>query len=315
VGTAGRASWLQALEAAGNDRRSGAAAIAARAADAFARLAADAPAESRDALVTAILDGAQLLLAGQPAMAPLYHLANRVAWAAAGADTLAATRAAAHAAAERFAAEQHEQLARVAALGASLIGAGATVLTHSFSAAVLLALREAHSAGRAPRVICTESRPQCEGRALARELLSAGLAPTLVLDAAAFGELPEAALVLLGADSLAPGGIVNKTGSAGLAWAAAARRVPVYVLAGSVKIWPAELGEIPILPQREPDEIWPDAPAGLHMINRYFDVTPWTAIAGVVTEQGVLGAEAVLRQAGELHIQPALLARLARRPW
>jgi ribose 1,5-bisphosphate isomerase len=131
--------------------------------------------------------------------------------------------------------------------------------------------------------------------ALARRLNAAGLTTTLVLDSAVFGALGEADLVLLGADSLALPGVYNKVGSAGLAWAASERGIPCYVLAGTGKLWPAQLGVPPHILEHAVAEVWPDAPEGVRVVNRYFDVTAWSAVSGVVSEQGLLSAEGVVR--------------------
>jgi translation initiation factor 2B subunit (eIF-2B alpha/beta/delta family) len=240
-------------------------------------------------------------------MAALVNLLNAVVKAARGADELPAARRAAAQTARAFVQGLEEQHVLIARLGGALLRRDSTVLTHSYSSLVVGALLRAHESGRAPRVICTESRPRCEGTALARRLHTAGLATTLVLDSAVFDALGEADLVLLGADSLALPGVYNKVGTAGLAWAASVRGTPCYVLAGTGKLWPAELGVPPHILEHAAAEVWPDAPEGVRVINRYFDVTPWSALSGVVSEQGLLSAEGVVRMIQDVRVDEALL--------
>ena len=69
-------------------------------------------------------------------------------------------------------------------------------------------------------VICTESRPINEGVNLAAKLGGEGIRVKLVIDAAVCSILPQAQIVLIGADSLSAKGLVNKIGTLCLALAA-----------------------------------------------------------------------------------------------
>ena len=64
---------------------------------------------------------------------------------------------------------------------------------------------------------------------------------TLAVAAAARVVLADGDVVLLGADSVTPQGISNKSGSWALAAAAHERRLPVYALASVEKWWPEPL--------------------------------------------------------------------------
>lgn len=298
--------WLGPLEAAAGDGLSGATAIAAQAAAAMAMLAEGAPAADQAELLGQCIAAGRELHAGQPTMAALLNLLDAVVKAVRTAEQVPAARLAAAQAARAFVLSQEEHQGLISRLGGALLRRECTVLTHSYSSVVVGALLRAHESGRAPRVICTESRPRCEGIALARRLHAAGLATTLVLDSAAFDALGEADLVLLGADSLALPGVYNKVGTAGLAWAAAVRGTPCYVLTSTAKLWPAALGVPPHILEHAAAEVWPDAPEGVRVINRYFDVTPWSAVSGVVTEQGLLSAEGAVRMIQEARVDEAL---------
>lgn len=87
-------------------------------------------------------------------------------------------------------------------------------------------------------VIVCESRPLCEGVAMAQRLAAAGLHVTVITDAQAGVFVEEADLVLLGADAVTPAGVVNKVGSRLLALAAKAAGVPVVAVTDSLKVSP-----------------------------------------------------------------------------
>jgi translation initiation factor 2B subunit (eIF-2B alpha/beta/delta family) len=292
--------WRTIVAEIAADNRSGATAIAIRAAEAIAALVQDKDFR-REALNTFI----PALVAAQPSMAPLFHLANEVLWAVEGAgpvDWRYAARQAAQARAEALRASP-QAIARHAVATTS---PGSVVLTHSASAAVAAALRLGSAQGRVARAICTESRPQNEGRALARDLAAGGLPVTFVVDAAAYEALAQADAVWIGADALAAAGVVNKIGSAGLAVLAGQRGIPVRVLAGRDKVWPAALSPAPPMVDHDPAEVWAEAPPGVSVVNRYFDLTPWWAVTAVVMEDSILKPEAVQALAEGVKVHPAL---------
>lgn len=292
--------WRTIVAETAADNRSGATAIALRAAEAIVALAQheDFTHEALSAFIPA-------LVAAQPSMAPLFHLANEVLWAveeAGPVDWRHAARQAAQARAEALRASPQ-------AIARHIVGATSpmsVVLTHSASAAVAAALRLGYAQGRVARAICTESRPQNEGQALARDLAAGGLPVTFVVDAAAYEALAQADAVWIGADALAVAGVVNKIGSAGLAVLAGQRGVPVRVLAGRDKVWPAALSPAPPVADRDPAEVWAGAPPGVNVVNRYFDLTPWWAVSAVVMEDGAFPPEAVQALAQRVKIHPAL---------
>jgi hypothetical protein len=94
------------------------------------------------------------------------------------------------------------------------------------------------SRGPGLSVIVCESRPLCEGCAMAQRLAAAGLQVTLITDAQAGVFVEQADAVLLGADAVTPDGVVNKVGSRLLALAAKAAGVPVLAVADSLKVSP-----------------------------------------------------------------------------
>ncbi|HEU5346039.1 MAG TPA: hypothetical protein VFU60_16955 [Ktedonobacterales bacterium] len=148
------------------------------------------------------------------------------------------------------------------------------------------------------RVIISESRPGGEGVALARALASEGAQVTLIADAAVASFIEQAALVIVGADSVrADGSVVNKVGTHTLALVARAAGRPVYALAERLKITAASYPLV--IEETRPEELLPAPTPGVTPRNVYFDVTPPRLIASVVTESGPVDAEGIARLAEE----------------
>jgi len=161
----------------------------------------------------------------------------------------------------------------------------ATVLTHSYSASVVAALR----ARRPDRVVICESRPLFEGRATARELAAAGIAVTLVTDAQGPLFLSQVEAVLVGADGvLADGSCVNKAGTYLLALAAHDRSLPFYVACESLKISGREQWSEAETEEGDPAEVLPERIDGVTARNIYFERTPARLVTVLITDEGVL---------------------------
>jgi translation initiation factor eIF-2B subunit delta len=244
-----------------------------------------------------LVEAARALVQAQPAMAPIFTLANRVLLAGG----------------ERTPAVCHDFLSRIETAGraagehaASLIRPGASVLTHSFSSTVLGALLLANRAGRRFDVICTESRPVGEGAELAKRLAREGVSVRLVVDAAAYSFLRECRLVLVGADAVGRRGLVNKIGTAAVALAARALGVRVYAVCGPEKFLPAAY-EPPPEPPKDSAEILEEQVPGLTPVNYYFESTPLEYLTGVVTEEGVLAPADLESRLSHMPVHEALL--------
>ena len=164
---------------------------------------------------------------------------------------------------------------------------GGWIATLSASATVRDALLEAQRAGRSPRVIVGEGRPQLEGRALAASLAAAGIPVWLVTDAALPLLLSQVRMVWLGADAITDAGVLNKVGSFAVALAAREHSVPVYALCVRRKFLAAKNSALRIL-EMPPAEVWDQAPAGVEPRNVYFESVPLPLLRGVVVEDSVL---------------------------
>ncbi|MGZ3616183.1 MAG: translation initiation factor eIF-2B [Ktedonobacteraceae bacterium] len=175
-----------------------------------------------------------------------------------------------------------------------------TIMTLSLSGTVLEVLTNCIS--QIEHFIVLEGRPRYEGREVAR-LLSNKKAPvTLITDAQADIFLPQCHAVVVGADSiLANGDILNKAGTALLAWAARGHKIPLYVLCETLKISPHRWsGDLTQLEEKEPEEVLEQDMPGVSIRNFYFDRTLFRLIAAVITEQGILGKKEIAQIASQL---------------
>jgi ribose 1,5-bisphosphate isomerase len=176
-----------------------------------------------------------------------------------------------------------------------------TILTCSLSGTVLDVLVACRR--QIERVIVLEGRPRYEGRTLAQELSKQGMVVTLITDAEAAIFLPLCNAVVVGADSvLATGEVINKAGTALLAWAACGQHIPVYVLCETLKISPQRWSDggrmhwsqnVKLLEEKEPEEVLASPITGVTVRNFYFDHTPYKLVSKIITERGVLDQQEI----------------------
>ncbi len=225
----------------------------------------------------------------RPSMTPIRNLLRR--WKDAfiiDADLdLVATRERAAEVAENLIATSRQAVVDCAAHAAHRLGAGRTVITHSYSSTVLEVCRLLRNQGL--RMIVTESRPLAEGRRLAEQLAAWGV-PTLYITDAQIGLfVAQADAVLVGADSvLVDGSVVNKVGTYPLALVAREQGVPFQVCCESFKQRAAS-DPPPELEEMAPAELGvPDWP-GVTVRNVYFDITPARLVTAWIDETGTSG--------------------------
>ncbi len=176
-----------------------------------------------------------------------------------------------------------------------------TVMTHSLSGTVLAVLSACLK--QIDQVIVLEGRPRYEGRQVALALSKAGGSSiTLITDAQADIFLPQCHAVVVGADSiLANGDVLNKAGTALLAWAARGHRIPFYVLCETLKISPHPWsGNLAQLEEKEATEVLEQPIPGITARNFYFDRTPARLVTGVITEQGIMSRKEIKQVASQL---------------
>jgi ribose 1,5-bisphosphate isomerase len=184
---------------------------------------------------------------------------------------------------------------RAAEIGAKRIGDGSVVFTHCHSSTVTRMLAKAKADGADFSVICTETRPAYQGRITAKELVGLGIDTTFIVDSAARTFMGEADIVFVGADAItSEGNVVNKIGTGGIAVLASEARKPFYVVSELLKFDPETLsGGCEKIEQRNPAEVWAEAPPKLTVRNPAFDVTPNRYIHGIICEEGIIPPQTV----------------------
>jgi len=287
------------------DNTSGAAALAQRAAEALSGLAEPGEARCRETLKEQVGRAAVALVEAQPAMAPIFNLANSLLWRIGAVSDLEETRGAIRTVCRGFVAGLDAAADRVGSTASALIRDAVTVITHSNSQTVFTALLKAWDEGKRFRVVATESRPVREGVTLAGALARRGIPATLIVDAALLPWVAKADLALVGADAVTVQGAVNKTGTALLALACRETRREIYALCGSEKFLPAECRLPPEAP-KDPAEVAPDCEPGVSVSNLYFEVTPLDWLTGVITEDGILRGEELLERLAGMKVHPVL---------
>ena len=195
---------------------------------------------------------------------------------------------------------------RIGEVGADLIKDGYGILTHC-NAGRLATVRYgtatapvylAASQGKKLRVYCDETRPLLQGaRLTAYELSAAGIDTTLLCDNMSASLIKSGAIdaIFVGCDRVASNGdAANKVGTSALAIIAKRYGIPFYVCAPTSTIDPATpTGDDIVIEQRDPDEVtdlWYEkrmAPDSIGVYNPAFDVTPYSDITAILTENGI----------------------------
>jgi translation initiation factor eIF-2B subunit delta len=298
---------LEALiEELAGDNTSGAAEIASRGSELLALFADEAHAQDASSFLRQLVATGKALIRAQPSMAPLFNLVNSAIANLEGVQDVGAARKVLKRAAEAYGEELGRRSERIGEQALALLTDGSSVLTHSRSSTVLAVLLLARERGLDFEVLCTESRPIYEGRAVAARLAQEGIEVTLITDSAAGHGVSRADVVLVGADSVARDGLVNKMGTYPLALAARAQSVPFYALCSTEKFLPADYPYFHI-GEQDPQEVWPGHPQEVKVLNLYFDVTPLEYVSGVVTENGILSRAGLEEVLGRLRVHEMLL--------
>jgi len=285
----------------------GAPAIGVTAAFGSAIAARQSAATTFDGLVTDVETAMKGLGATRPTAVNLFWALDRMRAALLGARTLPVNTARARLLAEAQAILDEDVAANRAMgdHGATLVPAGARILTHCNAGALATAgygtalgvIRSAHAQGKVALVWVDETRPVMQGsRLTAWECARDGIPHRLVADvvAASLMARSQVDLVVTGADRIAANGdTANKIGTYGLAVLARHHGLPFYVAAPFSTIDPSLSSgvEIPI-EERDAAEVRrvgaeATAPDNSPVFNPAFDVTPAALIAAIITERGI----------------------------
>lgn len=127
-----------------------------------------------------------------------------------------------------------------------------------------------------------ESRPNFEGRLLAKRTANEGISTEIILEANLSYYVEKADLIIIGADTIFPNGnIVNKIGSRSLAIISKYFNKPFYVLGESSKI---SVENHFSEEEKNVDEIWDKLPSNIKCTNKYFEVVEKELITKLILE-------------------------------
>src|SRR6266581_4336438 len=189
--------------------------------------------------------------------------------------------------------------------GAELIADDDILLTHCNAGSLATAgwgtalapMYVAHRAGKHLHVFVDETRPVLQGaRLTAWELQQEGIPLTLITDSMAGHFMRRGGIkaIFVGADRIAANGdVANKIGTYSIAVLAHAHHVPFRVAAPTTTIdMEIETGDQIPIEQRHSDEIThvrgvAIAPAGIHVANPAFDITPHSYVTAIISEAGI----------------------------
>jgi ribose 1,5-bisphosphate isomerase len=275
------------------DNTSGAREIAARSLQLLQRVTTQSAATTPATLLDELADTIVKILRSKPEMGVVFSCLNRVLRDFEERETapdVGELRLHAVSELQEQVRRMEADVAAAAEATAALIRNGDMILTHSRSSTVLAALRRAKASGKTFDVVTAESRPNLEGRTLARELAEDQIPVRFVVDALLGTVVEGADRILVGADAITPKTVVNKIGTRLLAMAAKARGIPCHVVATTDKAWLKRTEpNLSLLSgkHRDPKEVWDPAPFGVEVVNLYFEETPLELFDGIVSELGL----------------------------
>lgn len=295
----------------------GAADTAKEVAAAIATLAAESQAEEMPELAEEIEAAVFDILNVLPSLAPpinvLHRLMKQVDRAREGGSSIEELKQAILKEEVQFQAWAEDALEKVAQFGAEKIRDGDTIFMYSMSSTVWRVLKRAKDQGKSIQVMVTESRPANEGLWTVDTMAEYGIPITVGIDAAIGILVPQADMVMVGADVVAAAGeALCKVGTYPTALVAKAHGVPFYIAADTLKFDTNTLLGIPFrIEQATREEVLtPDSPEEAVVHSPHFDVTPPELITAIITERGFLSPASVSAWMQEMAISETLQAKL-----
>jgi translation initiation factor 2B subunit (eIF-2B alpha/beta/delta family) len=302
--------WLGLISRIRRDHRSGASALLGMAVEAGRLFLQATQGQPHPRLPAALRRFTLGLTQSQPSMAPFLTLANALWLGLERYRSPDRSWDGLHDALVEFADGIDTGLQGTVRRAARLVRPRSLVLTYSNSLAVRMALQQALAAGRRFEVVCSESRPMHEGLTLARDLARSGIPVHLVVDAALVDWVGRADLVLLGADAILPGSVVNKVGTYALLESASRAGVPAYVLADTSKWLPDRLFPFWRTREETPREITTARDPNLHVHNYYFEPAPLRLVTGLIWNRGIAAPDQVTKRIAHLKVSLDLVRYL-----
>jgi len=296
----------QLLQRLRTDNVSGATTLVELALDVLEAFATQEASQTSHEFVTALETLVDAVLAAQPSMAVMINLVQQALQACPDDLPLTTVRQQLQQTLAVFRRDLRASTEALCQRALDVLPPQSTVLTYSNSATVIAALRYAYDHGRIRRVLLSESRPAYDGRPQARALLEYGIAVEYSIDMALFERLAEANVVVVGADAVFPDHLVNKLGTHALARLAQLQGIPCFSLCAANKFLPTAATALLRIIEHPGQEVWPEAPDGLAISNRYFDTTPLVLLSGIVSDQGIYTPEALRLLLQHQELSPAL---------
>lgn len=301
--------WQSDMEQLRRDNRSGAEEIALRALNLLMDAITDAVPEDKEDYAAWLVQMARDVIAAKPSMGVLFRLVNDMLWAQDAETENEAIRQSVLRFLQQYRECEAKAMQEVVEHASPQLGGYAGIMTYSRSSTVLRVLVGMREGGWRPRVFCSEGRPMLEGQTLANELADAGLQVTLGVDMALFDWLQEVDALVLGADTLAAGGLVNKVGTAELVRAARRCDIPCIVLCTTRKLLPSDYLTSLRFREGPPEEIMPASGEAISIRNQYFDLTPLEQLSMVITEEGVMERSELMEAFEQISTYPGLRGR------
>lgn len=285
--------YTNLVEEIKSDHVSGASEISRKACSALSAFSSEVKAGSKQEYFDRLLKLGVELISAQPYMASVFNLVNSTLYYAEellpaisledlGEFTKEKT--------EEFHCNSLNSMQKIAQYGEVLIKEGSKVLTFSSSGSILSILKKAKEEGKEFEVIASESRPMYEGRLLAKFLGNAGIPVTLIVDAAMGVFAKDAALVLIGADSVSETTFVNKVGTHYLCFLSKKYKIPLYVACERSKFISETWGFKPAA-QGDPKEVLDFELLNVKVENPYYEEIPLSYCREVITNEGFLSPE------------------------
>jgi len=189
----------------------------------------------------------------------------------------------------RFINDVTDSVQEIGKIGAALIEDGDVILEHCHSSTVMSVLKEAWSQGKKFEVFCTETRPWGQGYLSSKELSDFGIPTTLIIDNAVWTFIQQVSKVFVGADTITKeGAVVNKIGTAQIAFLAKEFKKPFYVCTEMLKLDKNRSAGQIVIEERPVEEIIdPKKISKVKIRNPVFDITLPENISRIITENGV----------------------------
>jgi translation initiation factor eIF-2B subunit delta len=296
----------------GEDHISGASELSRKAASVFIIFASETKAKDNATYGEEIFSLGKKLMLSQIYMAPIFNLVNSIL---SGVEELRYSvdlpelKSFTKEKAEEFSANSLSFLEKIAQSGAALVENNFTIMSFSSSGSILSILRRAKDAGKNFKVIVPESRPQCEGRILAKFLGMENIPTTLITDAACGIFAKAVNLMLVGADSISEDSFVNKVGTKYISLLSQELKIPFYVVCETSKFISKSLRP-KIRPFGNPAEILEESLRNVTVENPYYEEIPLSHCQGIITNEGFLTPMEVLNFIEKKKICQSLLDQM-----